>query len=103
MSLLGTLKELFARHSLQVDERRWVILDVETSGLDPHRDRLLAIAAVAIHVPADFSTPVIHVRDSFEVVLHQDVFPDKGNILVHGFGVGAQRAGEDPVASLEAF
>lgn len=103
MSLLGPLKELFARHALQVDERRWVILDVETSGLDPHRDRLLAIAAVAIHVPADFSTPVIHVRDSFEVVLHQDVFPDKGNILVHGIGVGAQRAGEDPVASLEAF
>lgn len=103
MSLLGTLKGLLASRSLQVDERRWVILDVETSGLDPYRDRLLAIAAVAIHVPEDFSVPVIHVRDSFEVVLHQDVFSDKDNILVHGIGVGAQRGGEDPSESLRAF
>lgn len=103
MSLFGKLKAWMMPASLEVDERRWVILDVETSGLDPYRDRLLAIAAVAIHVPEDFSTPVIHVRDSFEVVLHQDVFSDKDNILVHGIGVGAQRAGEDPAASLSAF
>ena len=103
MSLLATLKGLFLSRALDVDERRWVILDVETSGLDPYRDRLLAIAAVAIHVPDDFSTPLIHVRDSFEVVLHQDVFSDKDNILVHGIGVGAQRSGEDPADSLGAF
>jgi DNA polymerase-3 subunit epsilon len=33
-----------------VDERRWVVLDVETSGLDPRRDQLLAIAAIALQV-----------------------------------------------------
>lgn len=103
MSLLGTLKGWLSSRSLKVDERRWVILDVETSGLDPYRDRLLAIAAVAIHLPEDFSVPIIHVRDSFEVVLHQDVFSDKDNILVHGIGVGAQRSGENPVESLRAF
>ena len=27
-----------------LDERRWVVLDVETSGLDPARDRLLALS-----------------------------------------------------------
>lgn len=103
MSLLGTLKGWLSSRSMKVDERRWVILDVETSGLDPYRDRLLAIAAVAIHLPEDFSSPIIHVRDSFEVVLHQDVFSDKDNILVHGIGVGAQRGGEDPAESLRAF
>jgi len=103
VSLLGTLKGWLSSRSLKVDERRWVILDVETSGLDPYRDRLLAIAAVAIHLPEDFSVPIIHVRDSFEVVLHQDVFSDKDNILVHGIGVGAQRSGENPVESLRAF
>ena len=29
---------------------RWVMLDVETSGLDMRHDRLLAIAAIAVRV-----------------------------------------------------
>ena len=33
-----------------VDKTRWVVLDVETSGLDPIRDQLLAIAAIAVQV-----------------------------------------------------
>ena len=33
-----------------VDERRWVMLDVETSGLDARRDQLLAIAAIGLQV-----------------------------------------------------
>lgn len=81
---------------------RWLVLDVESSGLDPTRDRLLAIAAVAVQVAG----PQLLVRpgDSFEVVLRQpELAPDKANILVHGIGVGAQRAGVDPAAALQAF
>ena len=83
---------------------RWVVLDVESSGLDPHHDRLLAIAALAVHVDND--RPCLRPADSFEVLLRQPAetsAPDKANILVHGIGVGAQRQGLDPVQALSAF
>ena len=85
-----------------VDDSRWVVLDVESSGLDPKRDRLLAIAAIAVHLGD--GPPRIALGDSFEVVLRQDVqVADKDNILLHGIGVGAQRQGVPPAAALGAF
>ena len=87
-----------------IDQQRWVVLDVESSGLDAHHDRLLAIAAMAVHL--DAGVPRIHLGDSFEVVLRQPasaLAPDKGNILLHGIGVGAQRSGAEPAPALEAF
>lgn len=84
------------------DGQRWVVLDVETSGLDAKRDRLLAIAAVALRL--DRGAPRIAIGDSFEVVLRQDAAPvDKANVLLHGIGVAAQRGGVPPRAALEAF
>jgi len=83
---------------------RWIVLDVESSGLDPQRDRLLAIAAVAIHLQG--SRLVVDLADSFEVVLQQPEQngpPDKANILIHGIGVAAQRAGTTPRLALRAF
>jgi DNA polymerase III subunit epsilon len=96
----------------QPDSGRWVVLDVEASGLDKRHDRLLAIAAVAV-VHVDGAAPRIVLGDSFEVVLRQGVDStagvdraDKANILLHGIGVGAQRGGVAPdtaLAALEAF
>ena len=49
---------------------RWLVLDVESSGLDASRDRLLALAAVAVRLDARHAW--IDLADSFEVVgLHQ--------------------------------
>lgn len=96
--------------------QRWVVLDVESSGLDPARDRLLAIAAVAVDCGGE--RPRIRCADSFEVLLgpahtqgsegqHAAVaaplLVDKANILVHGLGVGAQSQGTLPVQALQAF
>jgi DNA polymerase III subunit epsilon len=85
-----------------VDDGRWVVLDVESSGLDARNDRLLAIAAIAVR--PDGPRLRIALGDSFEAVLRQDVnVADKGNILLHGIGVGAQRGGVEPAAALTAF
>lgn len=83
---------------------RWVVLDVESSGLDVHHDRLLAIAAVAVHING--ATAHVELGDSFEVVLQQPPMkqgPDRANILLHGIGVGAQRAGTPRPQALQAF
>ena len=86
-----------------VDENRWIVLDVETSGLDPYRDRLLAIAALAIQVDPINHKITIDLSDSFEAVLRQDEVSDKDNILLHGIGAHAQRSGQDPVLVLSQF
>lgn len=86
------------------DATRWLVLDVESSGLDPMHDRLLAIAAVAVHLGN--GAPRIVLVDSFEAVLaqpHDDALPDKANILVHGIGVAAQGRGDDPATVLQRF
>ncbi len=102
MSLLDWLGR--SRGTLKVDESRWVMLDVETSGLDPHHDRLLAIAAIALRVDWDRKRLSVDLGDSFEVVLRQEqVTSAKDNILLHGIGVQRQREGMDPVQALEAF
>ncbi len=84
------------------NQNRWVVLDVETSGLDPRQDRLLAIAAVCIHLNDDQSLK-IDIFDSFEAVLKQDLASDKDNILLHGIGAQAQMMGEDPQQVLKNF
>lgn len=93
---------LSRRTGVRADAARWVVLDVESSGLDPANDRLLAIAAIALR--RDGGTPRIDLGDSFEVLLrHEGVAVDKANILVHGIGVGAQRQGLEPAQALAAF
>jgi DNA polymerase-3 subunit epsilon len=42
------LKRLFGQATV-INQNRWVVLDVETSGLDPRQDRLFANEAVCIH------------------------------------------------------
>jgi len=84
------------------ESSRWVVVDVETSGLDMRHDRLLAIAAVALRVEGD-ATPQVALGDSFEAVLRHDAATDKHNILLHGIGVGEQRAGLPAAQALSAF
>ncbi len=101
MSLLQRMAA-HLRPAPAIDDARWVVLDVESSGLDPRADRLLAIAAIAVRTAGPRAR--IAPADSFEVVLRQEVSAaDKANILLHGIGVGAQRGGVEPAAALAAF
>ena len=79
------------------DSARYVVVDVETTGLDLVRDRLIAIGACVVE-----GCEVV-VADSFEIVLRQDRVSTKDNILIHGIGGEAQREGEDPQQALVRF
>jgi DNA polymerase-3 subunit epsilon len=91
------------RRTAPPNENRWVMLDVETSGLDAKCDRLLAIAAIGIQIDWSHQTLQIELGDSFEVMLQQDHATSHANILLHGMGVQAQRAGLAPIQALQAF
>lgn len=81
-------------------EMRMVVLDAETSGLDPRRDRLLSIGAVVVEGMR------LAPRYTFSAVLRNDTASSKENILMHGLTPSAQAAGEPPeeaLAELLAF
>jgi DNA polymerase-3 subunit epsilon len=99
--LFDGLRSLFKGKRPEV--RRWIVLDVETSGLNPYSDRLLAIAAVALEVSPDFEGISIVIGDSFEAVLKQDLPSNKDNILIHHIGTQAQSEGRPPLEVLEEF
>lgn len=79
------------------DAERWIVVDVETSGMDSTQDRLLAIGAIAI------AGGRLRPGDSFEAVLQQSIPSQHDNILIHGIGVQAQRAGTERATALLTF
>jgi DNA polymerase-3 subunit epsilon len=96
------VRELLARwlrprEAVALRAAPWVVVDCETSGLDPARDRLLSIGAVAVRGGR------IELAQAFSAVLRQDAPSDPANILVHGIGGDAQRAGRPAVDALREF
>lgn len=83
--------------NIRADRLRLVVVDVETSGLNPRRDRLLAIGAVGV------VQGVIQLQDSFEIVLRQDTPSAHENILVHGIDGTTQCLGIDHSEALLRF
>lgn len=83
--------------TLALDAARICVVDSETSGLDLRRDKLISLGAVAIR------SGRIALGDAFAAVLRQDAPSREANILIHGIGGEAQRAGRDPAAALIAF
>ncbi len=76
---------------------RYVVVDVETSGLNMKKDRLISIGAIGLVAGRlDFN-------DAFQVVLRQDQVSDLDNILLHGIGGSQQSEGVEPAEALLAF
>ena len=75
-------------------DARWVVIDVESGGLDPHRDALLAIGAVAV------AARRIELGRSYYRVLRQESPSGADNILVHRIGGAEQLAGEESSEAL---
>lgn len=76
---------------------RWVVVDLETSGLNPRRDRLLAIGAVALRDAR------VVVGDSFEMLVRPRIASERQNILIHGIGAEAQLLAADAAVACERF
>jgi DNA polymerase-3 subunit epsilon len=76
---------------------RFVVVDLETTGLRANRDRIIEIGAVSVCARS------LRHDDCFERILRQSVPSATDNILVHRIGHQAQRSGEDPATVLVDF
>lgn len=74
---------------------RFVVLDCETTGLDPRKDRLITIGAVVV------SGGDIVLEDSFETMLKID--HNLSAVTVHGITRDQARDGADEPDALRAF
>lgn len=76
---------------------RFVVLDLETTGLDPRRDRLLSIGAV----------PLERLRlapgRAFAALLRNDAPGTRANVALHGLTPRRQAAGEPRASALGRF
>jgi DNA polymerase-3 subunit epsilon len=78
-------------------EQRWVVIDLETTGLNLNKDLVLSIGAVVIDDGAiDFS-------QQFERTLQRIDHKLSPSVLIHGLGPSAIAAGSDPVDALLDF
>lgn len=80
-----------------IRDLRFVVVDVETSGLDARRDRLLAIGAVAVRAT------LIRLDDSYHALLRQELTSAHENILVHGIDGTSQVSAPAPTDGLIGF
>lgn len=74
---------------------RYVVLDTETTGLDPRRDRIITIGAVAVR------DEEIRLDDSFEAMLKIDY--NRGSVTVHGVTRDEAAEGMDEREAVEQF
>ncbi|NWB93396.1 3'-5' exonuclease [Pseudomonas agarici] len=94
------LRQLPATRPLQecsLREQRWIVVDLETTGLNLNRDLVIAIGAVVIEDGA------IDLGQSFERTLLRTNQPINPSVLIHGLGPSALAAGSDPAEALLDF
>jgi DNA polymerase III subunit epsilon len=77
--------------------QRWVVVDIETTGLDRSVHNVLSIGAVAI------VDGQVDINDSFEAYLKQTTASESSNILIHGISSNQQLNGSDPHTACQAF
>ncbi len=98
-SIIGKMQRWLVRRraTAEINSERWVVVDLETSGLDKTRDRLLSIGAVAM-----FGRAII-VEDSFEATIRQAQASSHENIVIHGISGSQQLGGQAESEVLRAF
>jgi len=94
---LSELPRSAALNAKSLRQQRWVVLDLETSGLNMSRDEVLSIGAVVIEDGA------IDLAQQFERTLLRPDHKLNPSVLIHGLGPSAIAAGSDPVDALLDF
>lgn len=84
--------------------QRWLVLDCESTGLNPKKDYLLAISAIGVNVNKHGNLQ-INYADFFEVFVRppkninllqiskKQLSDIRQNVMVHGIGIGSQQQG----------
>jgi DNA polymerase-3 subunit epsilon len=93
----AALSEPLAIDERALNQQRWVVLDLETSGLDLRRDQLLSIGAVVIEQGA------IDLAQQFECTLHRADHRVSASVLIHGIAPSEIANGVEPAEALLAF
>ncbi|MDB5982801.1 MAG: polC 1 [Pseudomonas sp.] len=75
-------------------QQRWVVIDLETSGLNMNRDQVLSIGAIVIEDGA------IDFGQQFERTLLRPDHKLSPAVLLHGLGPSAIAAGSEPIEAL---
>ncbi|WP_110951539.1 3'-5' exonuclease [Pseudomonas bohemica] len=94
---LSELPRATALSEKPLRQQRWVVLDLETSGLNMNRDEVLSIGAVIIEDGA------IDLGQQFERTLLRPDHKLSPSVLIHGLGPSAIAAGSEPVEALLDF
>ena len=80
-----------------LQRQRFVVLDLETSGLNMRRDLVLSIGAVVI------DNASIDLSQQFECTLQREGHQASASTLIHGIAPNEIANGEDPVEALLSF
>ncbi|NBB10490.1 PolC-type DNA polymerase III [Pseudomonas sp. SLFW] len=94
---LSNLPRAAALSADSLRTQRWVVMDLETSGLNMSRDEVLSIGAVVIEDGA------IDLGQQFERTLLRPDHKLSPSVLIHGLGPSAIAAGSEPVEALLDF
>jgi DNA polymerase-3 subunit epsilon len=97
-SFVGRYRQRFEstwRGDTSIDRVRFVVLDVETTGLNPRTDRLVTIGAVGVHGGE------ILIEDSFEALLK--IERNTAAVTVHGITRAESLSGLEEPQALEQF
>jgi DNA polymerase-3 subunit epsilon len=78
-----------------IDQVRFVVVDSETTGLDPLNDRIVTIGAIGVQ------DSEIVIEDTFDALLRID--ENTGAVTVHGVTRDASRSGIEEPEALEQF